>query len=94
MIVQRMTIKVKPGHMEDVLALLKEDRKQMGRNHRLYEIDLGTFNQVAIELEFEDMAAREKLWTEWGARPETAAFMEKWLEWTKGGTNEIWNLVE
>ena len=94
MIVQRMTISIKPGRMDEVLTLLKEDRKRSGFQSRLYQIDIGTFGQIAIELEFEDMAAREKFWTEWGAVPERPAFMEKWLEYTKSGGTEIWTLVE
>lgn len=94
MLVQRMTVNVEKGRMEDILALLKENRKRSGFDYRLYEIDIGTFDQIALEFEFEDMATREKSWAEWSARPETTAFMEKWLEWTKGGTNEIWQLVE
>ena len=94
MFVQRMTITVKPGHMEKILGLLKENREKTGVDSRLYQIDIGTYNQIAIELEFETMADYEKGWAEWNARPDTPAFMEKWLEWTKGGTNEIWQLVK
>lgn len=95
MIVQRMTINVRQGRMQDVLTFLKEDRKRGGYKYRLYESNFGTYNQIAFEFEFEDMAAQEKFWAEWGALPETPAFFERWHELTKSdGTNEIWRLVE
>ena len=50
MYINRMTIDVKPGHMEDVLALLKENREQTGSNQRIYEIYIGKYNQISIHL--------------------------------------------
>ena len=94
MYINRMTINVKPGHMEDVLALLKENREQTGSNQRIYEIYIGKYDQISLEIEAEDMAGYEKGWAEWSARPETPAFREKWLEYTDGGFEEIWRLVE
>ena len=94
MIVQRMTVRVKKGHMQDALNLLKEYRKQEGYEYRLYESDLGTFDQISLEFEFDNFAARENFWAEWRNAPTTPAFFEKWLEFIKtGGTNEIWTLL-
>ena len=95
MIVQRLTVNVKKGCMDDVLALLKADRKRTGIDYRIYAINIGTYDQISLEIESENLADYEKGWAEWGSTPEAAAFMEKWLELTKtGGTNEIWTLVE
>ena len=95
MIVQRMNINVKQSRTQELLEFLKEDRKKGGYNYRLYQSNLGTFDQISIEMEFEDLAAHQKFWTDWNALSETPAFFEKWNKFTKsGGTNEIWWLVE
>ena len=95
MIVQRMNVNVKQGRMQELLDFLKKDRKKGGYNYRLYQSNLGTFDQISIEMEFENLAAHEKFWNDWNALSETPAFFEKWNELTKpGGTNEIWWLVE
>jgi hypothetical protein len=62
---------------------------------RIYTSNIGQFSQLAFEMEYEDLAAFEKMWTQWGARPTSADWMKKWLELhIPGGSNEIWNLVE
>ena len=95
MIVNRMTVTVKQGHMDELIEHLKEGRKRGGYDFRLYRSSLGTYDQIAYEFEFEDMAAFDKFWTEWNALPETPAFLEKWNDFTKaGGTNEICWLIE
>ena len=95
MIVNRVSVTVKQGRMEELVELLKEGRKQGGYNARLYQSHLGNRDQIAYEFEFEDYAAYDKFWTEWYALPDTPAFLEKWNEITKaGGTNELWWLIE
>ena len=61
MIVNRTTVTVKQGRMQELVELLNEGRKQIGYKVRLYQSDLGTRNQLAYELEFEDMAAYEPI---------------------------------
>ena len=95
MLVNRRVFNVRRGRMDEVLALLKADRERTGVDYRIYAADIGTLDQVAIEVNFENMQDYEKGWADWGSTPEAAAFMEKWLELTKtGGKNEIWTLVE
>ena len=95
MLVNRRTFVVKRGCMEELVALLVADREQTGIAYRLYTPDIGPFDVIAIEVEFENLEAYEKGWAEWFARPENAAFMEKWYALTEsGGNNEIWTLVE
>ena len=95
MIVQRMNINVKNGRMPELLEFLKEDRKRGGYNYRLYQSNLGTFDQISIEFEFDDLAAHEKFWANWNALSGTPDFFKKWNNLTKsGGTNELWWLVE
>ena len=95
MIVNRLTVTVKQGRMEEFAELLKERRKQGGYNVRLYQSHLGTRDQIAYEFEFEDYAAYDKFFTEWYALPDTPAILEKSNDMTNaGGTNELWWLIE
>ena len=95
MIVNRLTVSVKQGRMQELVELLKERRKQEGYNVRLYQSHLGTRDQIAYEIEFEDYAAYDKFFAEWYALPDTPAFLEKWNDMTQaGGTNELWWLIE
>jgi hypothetical protein len=87
--------------MEEAVALVLEEvaaeseRGGMSGPVRVYTSSIGTFDQMAVEWEYEDLAEYEKRWAEWGARPTTTAFIQKWLELTKGGgSNEIWDLAE
>ena len=60
---------------------------------RVYTPNIAPFDRLAVEWEYEDLAAYDKAWTEWQARSETAEFFEKWHQLTEnGGTNEIWDL--
>jgi hypothetical protein len=60
---------------------------------RLYFSNIGPFDRLALEVEFENLAQYEEYWAEYFASPEGVAFNEKLntlLE--SGGTNEIWTL--
>jgi hypothetical protein len=101
MIVNRRTFNVKHGRGQELVALvlgeIAADRERGGHTGptRVYTSSIETFDQVALEWEYQDLAEYWKHWAEWFARPITAAFMQKWLELTKeGGTNEIWTLAE
>jgi len=101
MIVNRRTFNVKQGRGEELVALVlgeiaaETERGGYTGATRVYTSSIGTFDQVAVEWEYEDLAEYEKGWAEWAAKPTTAAFMQKFLELTKeGGTNEIWTLAE
>ena len=96
MLVNRRTFVTKPGCMEKVVALLVAERERPDvLPYRIYASDIGPFDTVAIELEFETLEEYVKSWAKWGEGPESAAFMEKWYDLTEsGGNNEIWTLVE
>ena len=94
MIVQRVTHKVKQGCMEELVALGNSFIESTGRTVRRYTPNVGRFDTLVGDHEFEGLAEMEKFWAEWHARPDTPAFMEKWFALTEtGGTTEIWNLV-
>jgi hypothetical protein len=96
MIVNRRTFIAKRGCLDAAAKMVVEE---LSKNdppipYRVYTANIAPFDSIAVEWEFEDLAAYEKAWTNWFARPETPEFMEKWNELTEsGGKNEIWDLV-
>ena len=92
MFVNRRTFHPKRGKTDEVLAFCKKAAKGMPHAARVYESDLGTFDIVAVEAEFESLAEYERVWKAL-AEATTPAEWEQWLSLTEnGGTNEIWQL--
>ncbi|HWQ11703.1 MAG TPA: hypothetical protein VNL77_02825 [Roseiflexaceae bacterium] len=95
MLVNRRTFVIKRGHIEDAAAMLAEGMRRMGVQGRVYLPEVGPFDVIAVEGEFESLAAYEQFWSAWAAQPDTGAFMERWYAITEsGGANEIWRLAE
>ena len=98
MIVNRRTFVVKRGRIDEFLALIEEGREQSSssaRAFRVYTPDISSFDEVALEWEYESLGEYERDWAEWGTTPESAALQERVYDLTEtGGTNEIWRLVE
>ena len=96
MIVYRTTFKIKPGRMDEAVALCKAEEELYPAPHaiRTYTDNLAPNDTLAIEFEFENLAEMETFWAGWGAE-RGAAFFEKINELRRsGGINEIWNLHE
>jgi hypothetical protein len=98
MLVNRRTLVIKFGRMDDTKALAQEYVRAkpagMTRPVRCYVTELGAWNQFALEAEYESLAEYERLVAEWDANlpPE---FWKKLNEVrTPGGGNEIWTLLE
>ena len=95
MIVQRMTHKVKRGCMQELLALGNCFIESTGSTVRRYTPRVGRHDTLVGDHEFESLAEMERFWAERSARPDTPALMEKLFALTeRGGTTEIWDLVE
>ena len=95
MIVNRRTFVVKRGCMDAIVALSIAQREQIGRPYRIYVPEMGPFDALAFEFEFENLQEYERVWAEWFGAPDAAEFMAKWYDLTEpGGTNEIWTLAE
>ena len=96
MIVQRGTFRIKTGHMDEAAALvLAEGKSHPPKHFRVYTSHTGPVNTLAMEWEFENLAEYEQYWAESDAKPETAAFLEKWNELREPvGATEIWELAE
>jgi len=91
-IVNRRTFVAKRGHIDEAVKLLKgEEGGEIVS--RVYRSHYGTFDAVALEVEFESVAAMEQGWADWYASPLGEQVMKRWLEITEpGGSNEVWIL--
>ena len=99
MILDRRTFTAEKGRRRDAVAMAKEVAElftsKFGVTYRIYTTNIGPFDAVAVEGEFESLAEYDRLWTEFLALPELAPLMDKWNEVTEtGGTHEIWELEE
>jgi hypothetical protein len=92
MYVNRRTFISVKGKHEEVAAQIKEGLKSWPQTSRVYVSNLGTFDLVSAEVEFESLAEFERVWSAMAA----AATPEWWAKWNSitqtGGTNEIWEL--
>ena len=97
MFLNRRTWVVKRGHMQEALELFKAEGKRIDSPipMRLYAPNIGSFDLLALESEYESLEAYEKNMAEYFASPEGTAFQEKLYELTEvGGADEFWVLVE
>jgi hypothetical protein len=95
-LVNRRTFVAKRGCLDEVVQLLKAagEKTNLPHRYRLYVSNLGPFDTLALEIEVENLAEYERVWTAIGERiaPEV---WEKWSALTEtGGANEIWTLAE
>ena len=96
-LVDRWTYIAKRGHINEAVALVKteSERYTKPRTYRVLRPNTGSMDTFVMEIEFESMEDRQRFWSEWGATPEAAAFLEKWHNLTETGVNrEIWSLEE
>jgi hypothetical protein len=82
--------------MKEAVEFLRAAGEQAGASPaRVYAPKVGSFDVLALEIEFENYEECEKYWDAWFASPEGVAFMEEWVQMTEiGGKNEIWTLVD
>jgi hypothetical protein len=97
MIVNRRTMIVKPGCWDGAVASVVAETKRLSFPHprRILTVNIGPFDRLVFEAEFESLAEYEKFWAEYFASPEGVAFTEKLNSMlVSGGSNEIWTLEE
>jgi hypothetical protein len=95
MFAHRLTFRVKTGHVSEVVEMIKSEIAKGGPPSRVYQSYISPSNLVIEDLEFESLAELQAHWAEWFAKPETAAFLERWDELVEGTvTNEVWQIVE
>ena len=98
MIVNRITMLVKKGCMQELIDLIKGEVAKSDKTSAAVRISwptLGPMDTLVYERTFEDLADFDAFWAEWNAKPETAAFWTKYDTLVKpGGSQEIWFVVE
>jgi hypothetical protein len=97
MIVQRVTVRVPLERIDTVVDVLKAQRAQMDdpSTMRIYKPNMTPSSSVVVyELDAENLADLEQGWDEFFARPETAQFMEHWMELVDDWGSEVWDVVE
>jgi hypothetical protein len=93
MFINRITFKVKPGVMDEVVKLSKAEIERTGSKATVYTPYFGPNDVVVFDFEFESIEASEKYWDEWFASPEGDQFMKKFNTLVEsGGSNELWNV--
>jgi hypothetical protein len=94
MLVVRQTFNVKLGHKDEMAAAIKESTEQFSsykHDFRIYTPQTGSLDVVAVEWEYESLEEYNRLWTEWRALPEAAAFLERMYDLGEvGNTREFW----
>ena len=97
MIVQRMVFETKPGRREEMVEILQDIWKLMDHppTYRIYRTITGQFNEVFMEIEFEDFEQYEKFWADAVSHPERPPLIEKWFTVVDSGSStEFLTLVE
>ena len=97
MIVERRTFLVKTAKEQEVVELIKagiEANTIFNGAYRIYIPDIGPFNVVAVEWEYEDLGEMQAAWDAWETNLATPEFWEMWCTLTeRGGNREVWQLA-
>lgn len=93
MIVERFTIPIKPGKMDEALSMLKDENIFAPFTRRIFSPFISPRDVVVIDLDFEDMAEHDQIWGEVFANKEWDAWLAKWDEIRAGqSSNHLWTL--
>ena len=95
MITNRRTVQVKQGRMEEYAAMILAEAQHAKIDHgfRLYTSDIGTLNQLVLEIDFANLAAYDQFWREW-VSIDPATFDERYQSLVEHDiANEIWDLT-
>ena len=95
MIVERYVFHVKSGKFQEAIEWANEGRKNIWSQvpSKIYSSEIGPWNTIVIENEFEDFADRKKSMSPVGTSEAWAPWYAKWNELIDGhGKNEIWNV--
>jgi hypothetical protein len=94
MIVERWTFQIKPGGVDEAVALLLDAREQSPDKESIHILQsrFGATNRVLWARTYDNLAQHEQAWTEW-AKQDNQAFLEKWSALRDGESQrEIWEL--
>ena len=97
MIVERRTFIAKPGRTDDMVNHIRSlfDGHAYPETVRLYRSKVGMFNQVAVELEGESLAACDETFTQWASVAFTPEVRKQWMTLEESGArNEFWSIAK
>ena len=94
MIVVRRVSKVERENEDALFELFQEFIKTTGVVARAYNCMIGNVPQIAIEMEFENLAAYEQHSIEFRKLPEAPALLKRFLELSGESVLDIWELAE
>ena len=95
MIVERFTIPIKPGKMDEALSMLKDDQifGFFVKRRRILSPYISPRDVLVVDLDFEDMAEHDRVWAEISAKEAWNEWQAKWDEIRAGqSSNHIWTL--
>jgi hypothetical protein len=83
------------GCWDELVELAKTSRDRSDRPGRIYTSNIGSFNKLVMEVEFDSFAQLEEFWAAWWANSAFDEFRDRWFQLVDvDGHSEIWNLVE
>ena len=93
MIVNRMVFNFKPGKLSEAVALVRAGLEEYGlpetpHGMRMYRPHVSSYDQLIIEVEFEDLAQHVAYWKAWFASPRADEWSERWLALRALGVGE------
>jgi hypothetical protein len=97
MIVERRTYAVKVANLRAIVEMIKEGHQVLDYTppFRILLPEVSPYAVVVHELEFKDLAERQKFWTDWQAGEKAPAVIKKAQElFELGGGGEIWRIAE
>jgi hypothetical protein len=97
MIVQRITYTLKPGCMQEAVAMVTAEIEKEPPPHavRVYSPGTGSWDEITLEFEFESVAQSDEHWEQWLAKPGTTEYLAKFNElMTPPTRSEFRNITE
>ena len=97
MLVNRITLPVKPGRVGKMVEMIKEAETMVETPHGslIYTPYVGQQNVVIHDIKFENLTEVEEYWTVFWSHPDASAFRDRFNELLESNCrDEILNLVE
>ena len=92
MIVNRMVFNFQPGKVSEAAALVRAGPDyglpETPHGMRMYRPNVSSYDQLIIEVEFEDLAQHAAYWEAWFASPRADEWSEKWQALRAPGVGE------
>ncbi len=91
MLLNRRIFKIKVGCMDTAADMAKAELEALGAQGTVASSDFGENYVLSVDIQFENLTAYEKFWTDWFGSPRAEAFFETWNTLVeRDGANELW----